>query len=177
MRIARRSRVLPLCAAITACAHGNLENADTHGAPEESRITPEELIARANANVAGAPPRSPFVAFIDRRPTHCEGPLCWEIENGHAQPVQMSINGEPVHVVGPMGAFVPPYRRAYVRLAKPGRYTLTYELHDAVRAHVDAPLQPLPTVLSHCHLQADLGWATDASWGGHSTHLDHTFCY
>jgi len=174
MRIVRPQTALYI-GIVAGCAHERTLVAPTKADVAPTAHTPEDVIARANIAAGGHGGR--FVAFVERRPPHCDGALCWAIENGHQQPVLLTINGEPVEIVGPSAPYILPGDSAYIRIAEPGRYHVTYTVHDAVRTSASAPLEVRSTVLSRCHVEADVGSATDAYWGGHITHLDHTFCY
>ncbi|MBI4449700.1 hypothetical protein HY634_01455 [Candidatus Uhrbacteria bacterium] len=174
MRIARRRIALFMGIAV-GCAHPRTPHAPTSADAAQRAHAPQDVIAGANTEAGGHGGR--FVAFIERRPPHCDGALCWAIENGHRNPVLLTINGEPVEIVGTSTSYLLPGSSAYIRVAEPGRYRVTYTVHDTARANVSAPLVVLPTVLHRCHLEADVGSTADAHWGGHVTHLDHTFCY
>lgn len=140
----------------------------------QTAYAPQDVIARANTEAGGHGGR--FVAFVEQRPPHCDGALCWAIENGHRNPVLLTINGERVEIVGSSAPYLLPGSFAYIRVAEPERFRVTYTVHDTIRASASAPLEVLPTVLYRCHLEADVGSAADAHWGGHVTHLDHSFC-
>jgi hypothetical protein len=138
-------------------------------------MTAGEAVALGNLTAAANAPT--FVAFVDERPALCRGALCWEIRNGHNNPVVLSINGRPVTVVGEQGPFLPAQSRAYIRLVDPGQYTLTYNLHDSVSVGDHSPELPVATVIARCRAEAYVGGSVDAYWGNHATHLDGSFCY
>ncbi|MBI4449587.1 hypothetical protein HY634_00850 [Candidatus Uhrbacteria bacterium] len=138
-------------------------------------ITADEAVEMGDAIAAASPPT--YVVFVDERPEHCDGALCWSVENGHRNPVLLTIDGQPATVVGPMGPMLPPGSRGYVRLTTPRRVQVSYDVYDTISMGDASPRMPLPTVLYRCRLEADVGGAADAYWGGHATHLDHSFCY
>lgn len=173
MRVTKQHAALFLGIAV-GCAHPQTLRTPT-SADAQTAYAPQDIIARANIAAGGHGGR--FVAFVERRPTHCDGALCWSIENGHRNPVLLTINGEQVEVVGASAPYILPGSSAYIRIAEPGRYHVTYTVHDVVRARASAPLEVRSTVLYRCHFEAHVGSAADAHWGGHITHLDHTFCY
>jgi len=138
-------------------------------------ITANEAVAIGNTTAAARPPT--YVVFVDERPDHCDGALCWAIENGHRNPVLLTIDGQPTAVIGPMGPLLPPGSRGYVRLTTPRRVHVAYDVYDTISMGDGSERMPLPTVLYRCHLEADVGGAADAYWGGHESRLDPTFCY
>lgn len=144
-------------------------------APAATRpFTAEEAVALGNAKAAAV---APLVAFVDERPALCRGALCWTIENGHGNPVLLTIDGQPVQVVGPAGPLLPPGSRAYVRLTTPGYRVLSYELYDSIALGGTTYEMPLPTVIAQCRAEGYIGRSVDAYWSGHMTRLDHSFCY
>lgn len=137
-------------------------------------ITADEAVAMGDTVAAANPPT--YVVFVDQRPDHCDGALCWAIENGHRNPVLLTIDGQSTTIIGPMGPLLPSGSRGYVRLTTPRRVHIEYAVYDTISMGDASPRMPLPTVLYRCHLEADVGGATDAYWGGHQSRLDATFC-
>lgn len=133
-----------------------------------------ELVAIGDATAAAD--MQPLVMFVDERPEHCDGALCWAIENGHPYPVLPTIGGVLVTVVGPMGPLLPARSVGFIRLTTPQRAVIEYDVHDTISMGDASTRMPLPTVLYRCRLEADVGGATDAYWGGHRSRLDPTFC-
>lgn len=145
-------------------------------APTVTRpITADDAVALGNAEAAANV--QTFVAFVDERPALCRGALCWTIENGHGNPVLLTIDGQSVQVIGPTGPLLPPGSRAYVRLTTPGHRVLSYELYDSIALGATTHEMPLPTVIASCRAEGYIGGSVDAYWSGHHTRLDHSFCY
>ncbi|MDP3770764.1 MAG: hypothetical protein Q8R16_00500 [bacterium] len=138
-------------------------------------ITADEAVATGNAIAAASTPT--YVMFVDERPDVCDGALCWSVENGHRNPVLLTIDGQIATVVGPMGPLLPAGSRGYIRLTTPRRVHVSYAVYDTVSMGDGSSRMPLPTVLYQCRMEADVGRAADAYWGGHESRLDSTFCY
>lgn len=137
-------------------------------------ITADEAVAIGDTEAAAS--AQSLVMFVDRRPDHCDGALCWAVRNGHPYPVLPTVGGIPVTVVGPMGPLLPPRSVGFIRLTLPQRVVLEYDVHDTISMGDASERMPLPTVLYRCRLEADVGGAADAYWGGHESRLDPTFC-
>lgn len=178
--------ILALAALATGCAStGALEQRmaqleqelkaarATPSRPAPGAISPSSAVAMGDMMAASAPA---YVVFVDEKPDHCDGALCWEIVNNHRNPVLLTINGQQAAVVGPMGPLLPPGSHGYVRLVNPGRMEITYGLYDSMRLGDNGMEMPLATVLSQCHVAANVGGSNDAYWGGHTTRLSTSFC-
>jgi|GEM_PF-5292192 len=136
-------------------------------------ITPAAAVQIGNVTAASA---SAYVMFVDEKPSHCDGALCMEIVNNHRNPALLTINGQPVTVVGSMGPLLPPGSHGYIRLVHPGTMEIVYSLYDSMRLGDNGARMPLATVLAQCRVTAKVGGANDAYWGGHTTRLGSFFC-
>jgi hypothetical protein len=135
----------------------------------------EQLVALGN-RIASAP-EPPYLAFVDRQPAHCAGALCWKITNTHRNPVLLKVEGKQVVLRdSPMGTLLPPGSTAYLRLTKPGRYTLVYYAYDAIQLDRGVPSTAVPRRLFRCRWRGFIGDAADAHWGGEHTRLTHAAC-
>lgn len=126
-------------------------------------------------NVTAAAQVTAYVLFVDEKPAHCDGALCLEIVNKHRSPALLTINGQEVMVVGPMGPLLPPGSRGYVRLVNPGNVEIAYNLYDSMRLGDNSIEMPLATVLAQCHVTANVGGARGAGWQK-TVHLTSFFC-
>lgn len=143
--------------------------------PAARAISANEAVAAGDLAAAAQP--VVLVLFVDERPKHCNGALCWRIENGHDQPVLIQINGQQVQVVGPAGPFFPPGSTGYIRLTAPTNVTVTYTAYDTIAMEGADQEMPLPTALFRCRAGPFMvGTFADAYHGGKTTRLGATFC-